>query len=247
MLFPCQSATSPPSACLIIQPPAGIGQGCRQNDNERIGMTTAVLPRRLSFPASDQSPILWVPAQEGRHSCLPCLAYSVGRQTGMSAPPLLLPKNMTDPNSPSHWDALASDLGATPPTEEAEPQPSSPPPSQPVTPPKSAPRAPRDKRPSSGPASGRQLGLDRQRTRRDARSAARRAGGRGQGCGRCRSHPRGTRPAEFARAGKGAGTSGGLAQLLRRVIRFRGAVRFAGVVGNAGCGRAAQGEGVRGA
>ena len=114
-------------------------------------MTTAVLPRRLSFPASDQSPILWVPAQEGRHSCLPCLAYSVGRQTGMSAPPLILPKNMTDPNSPSHWDALASDLGATPPTEEAEPQPSSPPPSQPVTPPKSAPRAPRDKRPSSGP------------------------------------------------------------------------------------------------
>ena len=114
-------------------------------------MTTAVLPRRLSFPASDQSPILWVPAQEGRHSCLPCLAYSVGRQTGMSAPPLILPKNMTDPNSPSHWDALASDLGATPPTEDAEPQPSSPPPSQPVTPPKSAPRAPRDKRPSSGP------------------------------------------------------------------------------------------------
>ena len=56
---------------------------------------------------------------------------------------------MTDQNSPSHWDALASDLGATPPTEEAAPQPASPPPPPPIARPKPAQRS---TQPSSGPA-----------------------------------------------------------------------------------------------
>jgi hypothetical protein len=58
---------------------------------------------------------------------------------------------MTDPNSPSHWDVLASDLGAKPPAKEAEPQPTSPPPSRPIPPKRSLPRTSRGSRLSAAP------------------------------------------------------------------------------------------------
>ena len=121
---------------------------------------TVTLPGWLSFPASDGSPILigvitggqTLSVVEGGQTFLSAVLGPICGPTGMSAPPLLSPTNMTDSNSPSHWDALVLDLGATPPTQEPTPQPVSPPPSQPITPPKSARPAQRSKQPSSGPA-----------------------------------------------------------------------------------------------
>lgn len=117
---------------------------------------------------------------------------------------------MTDSNSPSHWDALVLDLGATPPTQEPTPQPVSPPPSQPITPPKSARPAQRSKQPSSGPAQtgnwdliANELGV--------TPLPGPAAGGRGQGCGACCPGRHGTQPAESATATSAAEVAGKIA------------------------------------
>ncbi len=88
---------------------------CRQSDAKRIAMMTplAVLPRgeqkRYTMELGSGQPAL-------------CMGHGRPAQRVPSRS-----VEMTESNSPNHWDSLASNLGATPPPEETQRQPGPPP------------------------------------------------------------------------------------------------------------------------
>ena len=140
------------------------------------------------------------------------------------------PNNMSDSNPPNHWDALLAELGAAAPAPEPQPPPPSPPAAQPAFPSRPMPRTPRVSR---GPTRtldwdvlANELGVPLSSEDLKPKPVEPKVQAAGQA-------PPSRAKQEEARSTKSRGAAAdtwhrrGFAQLFRRDVQFRGAVRSA--------------------